>query len=158
MEMVYSTTPHTNIPGVYCIEHGKGRVVYFPMDIDRTFWEVLSVDHLTVLRNAITWAADETSPMQIKGPGLLDVSLWRQKQSITAHIVNLTNPMAMKGSFRELIPVQANVSIRIPENKKVNGVHLLMTGTNPAFENKNGRVELRVPQVMDHEIVALDLV
>ena len=40
-------------PGVYAREEGKGRVVYFPFDIDRTFWEVLSGDHGMLLRNAV---------------------------------------------------------------------------------------------------------
>ena len=31
--------------GIFVRERGKGRVVYFPWDIDRTFWEVLNTDH-----------------------------------------------------------------------------------------------------------------
>ena len=41
------------------MKSGKGRVVYFPWDIDRTFWEVLAVDHGKLLRNAVDWAANE---------------------------------------------------------------------------------------------------
>jgi hypothetical protein len=85
------------------------------------------------------------------------VTAWRQKNSMTVHLVNLTNPMMMKGPFRELFPVDAKVSIKIPDNKKVTGVHLLMSGTKPAFENKEGRITLNVPKIADHEIVGLDL-
>ena len=35
---------------------------------------------------------------------MLDVTVWRQKDSMTVHLVNLTNPMMMKGPMRELIP------------------------------------------------------
>ena len=42
MEEVYPRVPKTDIPGVYMREVGKGRVVYFPWDIDRTFWETLN--------------------------------------------------------------------------------------------------------------------
>jgi hypothetical protein len=45
-----------------CGEAGKGRVVYFPWDIDRIFWEVLAVDHFKLLRNAVDWAANEPHP------------------------------------------------------------------------------------------------
>jgi hypothetical protein len=32
-----------------------------------------------------------------------------------------------------------------------------MSGASPEFENKEGFVTLRVPEILDHEIVALDL-
>ena len=41
MEKVYVRQPQTDIPQVFLREAGAGRVVYFPWDIDRTFWEVL---------------------------------------------------------------------------------------------------------------------
>ena len=41
MEEVYPRVPKTDIPQVFLREMGAGRVVYFPWDIDRTFWEVL---------------------------------------------------------------------------------------------------------------------
>ena len=31
----------------------------------------------------------------------LDVTVWRQENSATLHLVNLTNPMAMRGFVRE---------------------------------------------------------
>ena len=61
MERVFPLTPNRpTSPMVFCREVGKGRVVYFPMDIDRTFWEVLAPDHLVLLKNAVDWAADES--------------------------------------------------------------------------------------------------
>ncbi|MBV8820887.1 MAG: beta-galactosidase trimerization domain-containing protein, partial [Acidobacteriaceae bacterium] len=45
MEEVYARVPRTDVPGIYAREEGQGRVVYFPFDIDRTFWDVLSADH-----------------------------------------------------------------------------------------------------------------
>ena len=53
--------------------------------------------------------------MTVTGPGMLDVTVWRQKDSMTVHLVNLTNPMMMKGPLRELIPSPAQkVSVRLP--------------------------------------------
>ncbi len=63
----------------------------------------------------------------------------------------------MKGPFRELFPVEAQVRIKVPENKRVTGVSLLMSGTKLTFENKEGIVTLSIPKILDHEIVALDL-
>ena len=115
MEEVYPRQPQTDIPEVYLRQVGEGRVVYFPWDIDRTYWEVLCVDHGKLLQNAVRWATDEAPVVEVDGPGVLDVTVWRQAGSMTVHLVNLTNPMMMKGPFRELLPVGAQeVRVRVP--------------------------------------------
>ena len=118
---------------------------------------MMSTDHSKLLRNTIRWALNEKPIVGVQTQGVVDVAVWRQKSSMTVHLVNLTNPMMMKGPFRELFPIDAQVSIKIPDNKKVTGVHLLMSGTKPNFENKDGVITLNVPKILDHEIVALDL-
>jgi hypothetical protein len=157
MEDVYPRVPETNTRELYLRETGKGRVAYFAGDIDRTFWQIMSADHGKLLRNTIQWALNEEPMVEVIGPGVLDVTVWRQKRSMTVHLVNLTNPMMMKGPFRELIPVDTVLNIRIPEGTKVEGVQLLVRGEKPKFEISNGMVTLAVPRIPDHEIVALDL-
>ena len=103
MEMVWPRVQHTDSPQVYARQVGEGRVVYFPWDIDRSFWEILCIDHGRLLTNAVEWATNEERPATVTGPGVLDVTVWRQKESMTVHLVNLTNPMMMKGPIRELI-------------------------------------------------------
>ena len=104
MEEVFPRVSRSGIPEVFVRELGKSRVVYFPWDIDRTFWEILAADHGTLMRNAVDWATNEPRPVTVTGPGVLDVTIWRQKDSLTVHLVNLTNPMMMKGPIREFIP------------------------------------------------------
>jgi hypothetical protein len=157
MEDVYPRVPETNTRELYLRETGKGRVAYFAGDIDRTFWQIMSADHGKLLRNTVQWALNEEPVVEVIGPGVLDVTVWRQKRSMTVHLVNLTNPMMMKGPFRELIPVDTMLNIRIPEGTKVEGVQLLVRGEKPKFEISNGMVTLAVPRIPDHEIVALDL-
>ena len=100
--------------------------MYFPWDIDRTFWEVLSVDHFKLLRNSVVWATNEDAPVTVTGPGILDVTVWRQRGSLTVHLVNLTNPMMMKGPVRELIPVgEQQVRLQLPEGVQPKQVRLL---------------------------------
>jgi len=54
-------------------------------------------------------------PVQVTGPGVLDVTAWRQAGSMSVHLVNLTNPMMMKGPFRELITVgEQRVVVKLP--------------------------------------------
>jgi hypothetical protein len=159
MEMVYPRQPKTDIAQVYLREIGKSRVVYFPWDIDRTFWEVLSTDHGKLLRNAVEWAANEEKPVTVSGPGVLDVTVWRQKESMTVHLVNLTNPMMMKGPLREIIPLTSQkVRVRLPQGKKASKVQLLVAGGSPRVQDAGRYLILTVPSIEVHEVVAIDLI
>jgi hypothetical protein len=151
MEEVFPRVAKTDQPELYAREHGAGRVVYFPWDIDRTFWEVLSPDHGKLLRNAVDWAANEPRPVTVAGPGVLDVTVWRQASSMTVHLVNLTNPMLMKGPVREFIPVGPH-EVRLPAGVKPKRIQLLVSSaTVPSG------LAVRVPRIVDHEVIAVDL-
>jgi hypothetical protein len=159
MEKVYPRVAKTDLAQVFLREEpGGGRVVYFPWDIDRSFWELLAPDHLALLRNGVEWATNEEPVVSVDGPGVLDVTVWRQKSSLTVHLVNLTNPMMMKGPARALIPVgEQKVRVRVPADAAVRGVHLLAAGTSPRTERAGGWLTLTVPSVVDHEVIAVDL-
>jgi len=161
MEDVWARTPHTDIPMAFCREFGKGRVVYFPTDLDRTFWEVLSSDHLRLLTNAVRWATrDAKPPLRVSGRGLLDVALWSQKDSVTAHLVNLTNPMSMKGPYREIFPVGPfDVTVQLPGQRRPKTTRLLVGGKTVALRPGNGANtwKLTIPEIGVHEVVAIDL-
>jgi Hypothetical glycosyl hydrolase 6/Beta-galactosidase trimerisation domain len=144
-------------PGVFVREVGRGRVVYFPWDVDRTFWEVMDVDHLRLLGNAVLWATNEPAPVEVTGKGVVDVSVWVQKNSMTVHLVNLTNPMMIKGPIREIIPLSAqSVRIRVPHHWRVTRVHLLTRGKDLAYRAEAGIVAAEVPAVDVHEVIAVD--
>jgi hypothetical protein len=159
MEKVYARRPRTDIPQVFLRETpGKGRVAYFPWDIDRTFWDVLAADHGTLLRNAVEWATDEAPPLTVTGPGMLDVTLWKQKDSLSVHLVNLTNPMMMKGPVREFVPVGAQrVRVSLPEGTTVRGVRLLVAGGTPEFRQAGTVLDVTVPLIMVHEVLGIDV-
>jgi hypothetical protein len=158
MEMVYPRVPKTEVAEVYLREVGPGLVVYFPWDIDRIFWEVLAVDHGRLLGNAVRWATAEEPPVEVAGPGVLDVTAWRQAASMAVHLVNLTNPMTMKGPFRELIPVgEQRVTVRLPAGAKARRVQLLVAGREVPVAQEGTRLTVTVPSVRDLEVVAIDL-
>lgn len=158
MEKVYVRQPKTGVPQVFLREVGEGRVAYFPWDVDRTFWEVLSVDHFKLLRNAVAWATNEDPPVSVTGPGVLDVTVWRQKDSLTVHLVNLTNPMLMKGPVRELLPVgEQRVRLRLPRGSSARRVQFLVGKTAPRVRRTAEWLELAVPSVLAHEVIAVDL-
>ena len=92
------------------------------------------------------------------GAGVLDISIWMQKNSMAVHLVNLTNPMMMKGPIREIIPSPPqHVKIRIPDGKKVSAVRLLVSGGKASFRNTNNVLEMTIPSVGLHEVIGIDL-
>jgi hypothetical protein len=157
MEDVYTRQPDPDTRELFLRQVGKGRLAYIPWDIERSFWQYMTPDHGRLLSNIIKWSLNEDPVVTVKAPGLIETTAWRQQKSMTVHLVNLTNPMMLKGPFRELIPVAANVNIKVPAQKRVTAVKLLMSGQQPQHTIHNGMVSLHVPQILDHEIIALDL-
>jgi hypothetical protein len=161
MEKVYPRVAKTDIAGVYLREAASpsaGRVVYFPWDIDRTFWEVLALDHYKIVRNTIDWATNEPQVVEVTGPGVLDVTAWRNRDSIVIHLVNLTNPMMMKGPFRNFVPVgEQSVSVRLPSGITAKNIRLLVGKQAPQIQNRGANLTVTVPSILDHEVVAIDI-
>jgi hypothetical protein len=158
MEEVYVRDTKTDIPGVMVHSFGSGRVVYFPWDIDRTFWEIMCQDHGIVLANAVRWAAGEEQPLRVQGPGVLDVALWKQESSVTAHLVNLTNPMMMKGPVREILPVgPQKVRVKLPDGAKARRVLFLVSEAKATWRQNGVWVETVTPPISLHEAIAIDL-
>jgi hypothetical protein len=157
MEKVYPRVARTDTSCLYLRKAG-GRVAYFPFDIDRTFWEVLSGDHLQMLRNTVLWANDEAPTIEVDGPGLLDVTAWKNAGAITVHLVNLTNPMAMKGPYRDFFPVGPHtVRLRMPSGVQAKSARLLAADKVVALEHTGALVTVKVPSILDHEVVAIEI-
>ncbi len=115
------------------------------------------MDHGKLLRNAVIWATDEPAPVSVRGKAVLDVAVWEQKNSMTVHWVNLTNPMMMKGPVREIFPVgRLDVTVRVPAARRVSGARLLVAGKDVAFRHDGDGVHVEVPSIGVHEVVALD--
>jgi hypothetical protein len=156
MEDVFPRQMRTEIADVYLRELGPSRIAYFPGDLERTFWEVLDPDHGRVLANTVHWALNEAPVTTVTGPGVIDVSAWEQDDCISLHLVNLTNAMMMKGPMREIISIGPQiVSIRLPKDRKARDVRLLVGKSSVKFTVNEEVVKLTVPQITDHEVVAV---
>jgi hypothetical protein len=156
MEFVYERAPRGDTPQVFLREApGGGRTVYFPMDLDRSFHEILLEDHGRLLANAVRWAMNEEQPVTVTGPGLLDVTVWRQSAAVVVHLVNFTNPMAMRGPIRELVPAGPQ-RVRVRVAAKPRAVRLLVSGREPEYAVRGNAVEFTVPSVLDHEVAVVE--
>jgi hypothetical protein len=105
----------------------------------------------------VTWATNELPVVSVTGRGVLDVTAWRQARSVTVHLVNLTNPMMMKGPIREPIPVGPQVvRVRLP-GMRASRVRLLVAQSTANPRRSGDWIEVTVPSVLEHEVLAIDL-
>ena len=75
---------------------------------------------------------------------------------MTIHLVNLTNPMMMKGPIRELYPVgPVNVSLRLPNRQQPQQTRLLVAKTDVKSSAVDGVLSVALPSITDHEVVAI---
>ena len=74
------------------------------------------------------------------------------------HLVNLTNPMMMKGPIREVIPItEQKVRVRLPDGLRAKGLRLLVANTSPPYRQTGEWLEVTVPSIAEHEVVAMDV-
>jgi hypothetical protein len=161
MEQIYPRIPKTDIPEVYMRTlNNRGRVVYFPGDIGSTFENSMAPDLALLIKNSVIWTMnDDFQPVTVTGPGILEVTCWRQANSMTVHMLNCTNPFMLRSAFREEIPIGAqNVTIRIPDGRTVGEVRLLVSGVKPNVEQTGNGLKITIPLIIDHEAVAVDFV
>ncbi len=158
MEDVFPRIPDTDIREVYLSGYGRGKVAYIPWDIDRTFWQLMNEDHGKLLGNIVKWAIGDDALLESTGAGILDITMWRQANSMTIHLVNLSNPMMMKGPFREILPIiNQHIAVRIPDTDTVKSVNLLVSQQTIPFTMEGNRLKMQVEQIDDHEIIGIDL-
>jgi hypothetical protein len=70
----------------------------------------------------------------------------------------MTNPMAMKGPYREIFPAGPFVvTIRLPAGANPKSVTLLESGKPAEYRREGDTLVVNVPRVALHEIVAVDL-
>jgi hypothetical protein len=66
--------------------------------------------------------------------------------------------MTMKGPFREFVPVgEQTVRIRMPAGPAAKKVHLLVGKQNPIVQSDGANLNVTVPTILDHEVVAIDI-
>ena len=136
-------------------EHaGGGRTVYIPWNVGGTFWQVLAADHQRLIENAVRWALGKRPDVEVSGQAMLDIALREGKDQTALAMVNLSNPMMMKGPIREVYPVGRQVvSIAVPSGKSAKQVRLLVAGVDGSSKTVGDRLEVEVPGIDVIEVV-----
>ncbi len=156
-ELSYMKEPETAIPGLILNEN-KGRVAYFPTDIDRCFARDFLPDFASLLANAVRWAAHRNIPIAVEGTGLIDCHLYRQEDNFILHLINLTNQGTWRAPMYEYIPVGPfKVRLRMPAAAKVKSIKLLVKEKEVPFRQSNNGVNFKINSITDHEVVVVEM-
>jgi hypothetical protein len=158
MEEVYPPETGEECPEIFCNTFGEGRVVYFTGDIDRRFWEYLTPDHGKILSNSILWTMKNSKTVDIRGKGFLDITCWRSGTKVSIHIVNMTNPFAMRGVVRDIYPV-SGLELRLSMQGDIDGsVKALAAGKDLKSGYDGKIITIQLPEIDVHEVLVFNLV
>lgn len=136
--------------------HG-GRVVYIPWNIGEIFWSSLAQDHGQLINNAVAWALDKTPDVSVSGDGVVDLAVRTAKNQTIVALLNLTNPMMMKGPLRSVFPIgPQTISVAAPQGVNRATARLLISGDSVPVSRRDGRFEVVVPGVTRMEVMQLE--
>jgi hypothetical protein len=151
--------PRTEIPGLLIREQNGARIAYLPADIDRRFEQGNIPDHGDLLANLVRWAAKDSIPLEVQGPGLIDCHLYRQQSRLVLHLVNLTSAGTWRAPVEELIAVgPLTVKVKMPEGVPGNNRLLLAVSgvTATPIRRQGGWAQFEVKSILDHEVAVLE--
>jgi hypothetical protein len=133
--------------------HG-GRAVYIPWNIGEVFWAVLAEDHGRLIANAVRWALGKRPAVEVSGEGVVDIGLRESADGLVVSLVNLTNPMMMKGPLRKAMPIGRQViSAAVPAGRSGATAQLLLAEAAAEVTIAEGRAEIVVPSLTHMEVV-----
>jgi hypothetical protein len=139
------------------ISSKNSRIAYMPADLDRRYARDNLPDHGDLLANLVRWAAGDTIPLAVRGPGLVDCHLYRQHNRLILHLVNLTNAGTWRAPVDELIPVgPLGIAVRINEGLRVSAVKFLVSPRESSLTLKKDWVAFQVQSLLDHEVIVLE--
>jgi hypothetical protein len=156
-ETAWMREPRTDIPGLVVNERAGRRVAFVPADIDRRYAIDNLPDHGDLLANLVRWAARDSIPLRVDGPGLLDVELYRQSERLVLHVVNLTGVGSWRAPMEEIIPVgPITIRLRDPVQRASRTVRWRVSGRSARVTPRDEWLQLTLPLVREHELAIVE--
>ena len=154
-EFVYQESDQTTGPSVV-VRDGKSRIVFFPDDVDRTFWRSWNRDLGRLLSNAVRWAGRDANHAKVNGTGLLDVFYWETEPGLALHLVNYTTPALMKGPAREISTLgKQEIRLRLPSGFRPGKASTLSNGQQLPIRTEGSDALITLPHVGEYEVLAI---
>jgi hypothetical protein len=156
-EMVFPRTPRTDEPAVVVRQSDQSRTVYFPGDVDRTFWRSGNTDLAQLLQNAVRWAlGDAPARVTVDGDGMVEAFAWETEPGYALHLLNYTNPNMTRGFVKRFYAIgPQRVEFAVTPGRSIRAVRALRAGRDLPFTQQGARVRFEVPSVIDYEVAAL---
>ncbi|MFS0724758.1 alpha-amylase family protein [Paenibacillus sp. 1P07SE] len=156
-EFSWMRTSHTATPALLAGQHaGGGRIVYLAADADRCYGRTHLPDLGDLLAGSVSWAAADSIPLQVSGPGYLDCKIYRQPGRRIVHIVNLSGANQTPGPLEEYLPVgPIRVSVRM-DDCQAKTAQLRVAGTTHEVVLRGGWAHLELPEIVHHELIVLE--
>lgn len=155
-----SPPDHAAIPFHYKGQQ-RGRVVYFPCDIDRLCaLPRNNPDHRQLFANAVRWALNGAPEVSVEGAGVVDVHVYAQRdpRRLLIHLVNCSAPDLWYPPVTEIIPLPAQkVTVRLQEGERVRSARLLQREEEVEAQSEDGAVTIQVPCLEAYEVVVVEL-
>jgi Hypothetical glycosyl hydrolase 6 len=156
-ETSWMREPKTTIPALILQTRPNGsRVAFLTADLDRRFGRDNLPDHGDLLANLVRWAAKDSFPLAVEGPGLIDCHLYQQPGQLILHLVNLTNAGTWRQPVHELIPV-GPLRVRVRQQRDVTPtrLRLLVAQSEMKIKLVGGWVTFELKSILDHEVVVI---
>ena len=155
MEEVYPR-PGAALPAVVTREHpGGGRTAYIAFDLGEVFWRSLQSDHGRLIAAAVRWArGEQPARVQVTGQGLVDLAVREAPGELAVTVVNLTDPMAMRGQRHDAMPLHdQEVVLAVPDGGELASARLVIAGAPATAEVREGRLHIPLDRIDDLEVV-----
>jgi len=155
-ELAYPPESHTNEPAVVLREVGASRIVYFPGDIERTYWLTGHGDLLRLMHNTIRWITGDERVVSVDGDGFVELFAWETGPGYAVHVLNYTNPNAHHGWMDAVYPLgPQTVSLKLPPGVWAKSVELLVAEQTVPFRVEDEVLRFVIPRVGDYEVAAI---
>lgn len=156
-ETAWMREAKTNIPGIILnTKFQDSRIAFIPADIDRQFELFNLPDHANLLSNIIKWAAKDSLPLTVEGPGLINCNLYSQKGRLILHLVNLTSAGTWRAPLDELISIgPLRIRVKLAPGVIGKNLRLLVSGQKLAGVISNGWCQFEIKSVLDHEVIVI---
>lgn len=161
----------TGHPGIISNIHGKGKVVYFPGQIDRLFYRIGYPDHEKLLLNSVLWAGGEPI-LRVDAPTTVEASFFEQEKRKIIHLLNHTYDQMFpapttgtygdfsRGVFRpvtEVIPVNdLRVYLNIRKESRVKRIYSMLNRENVPYDVEGQKIVFNIPKLVEYEVYVIE--